>query len=126
MKRESNQNLSGNEAYYTISLILQVKTCCVVNFIARKVFILFSFHIRRTFAERRLRRSSCFRLAVRCVDHDPAPCTLHPAPRTLHSAPCTLHHAPCTLHPAPGGEGWKVQRGGGPPSRGGVCGDRAV
>jgi hypothetical protein len=36
MQREINQNLSGDEVYCTNSLMLLVKTCCVVNFIAQK------------------------------------------------------------------------------------------
>ena len=46
MKRELNQNLSGNEVYYTACSLLVMLRIRVVNFIAGTVLIHFSFHMR--------------------------------------------------------------------------------
>ena len=45
MKRELSSNLSGNEVYYTAYSLLVILEIRVVNFIAKRVSIFFSYKI---------------------------------------------------------------------------------
>ena len=68
MKRESNQNLSGNEVYYTNSLILLVKhmLCSILDYSKGFDFISFSYKSLTAVGARRA-RARALRLAARSV-----------------------------------------------------------